>query len=58
MTVFDALLAPVMPILQDIEQQDVQESIQLKLVETWQILPGVVLLQDRRERLEEPFGSQ
>jgi hypothetical protein len=57
MTVFDAFLAPVMPILQDIEQQDVQESIQLKLVETWQILPGVVLLQDRRERLEEPFGS-
>ena len=29
MTVFDALLAPVMPILQDIEQQDVQEYTRL-----------------------------
>jgi hypothetical protein len=49
MTVFDALLAPAMPILHDIEQQDVQESIRLKLVETRQLLTGVVLFQDRRE---------
>ncbi len=65
MTVCDALLAPVMPMLQEIEQQRqywlfvapvvlgsgrplfqaVQESLRLKLVETRQLLSGVVLLQ-------------
>ena len=29
----------------------------MKLVETQQLYSGVVLLQYRRERLEEPFGS-